>query len=128
MISYIGVFAATYVTVQIVTFTECDPFDHYWTVLPDPGIFYPFARTFLPIEFSCSLNNLLLTRTTGICCQAQLQLIVLGMSPSGKGHITFRCNGSNVRNFLGVLNIITDLMLIVLPIPILVMVKRSGLE
>ncbi|KAJ6078656.1 hypothetical protein N7467_008409 [Penicillium canescens] len=77
MISYIGIFAATYVTVQIVTFTECDPFNHYWIVLPDPGI----------------------------CCQAQLQLIVLG-----------------------VLNVITDLMLIALPIPILVLVKRSTVE
>ncbi|KAJ6043411.1 uncharacterized protein N7446_001610 [Penicillium canescens] len=77
MISYIGIFAATYVTVQIVTFTECDPFNHYWIVLPDPGI----------------------------CCQAQLQLIVLG-----------------------VLNVITDLMLIALPIPILILVKRSTVE
>lgn len=41
MISYIGIFAATYVTVQIVTFTECDPFNHYWIVLPDPGM--PFS-------------------------------------------------------------------------------------
>ncbi|CAG8040586.1 unnamed protein product [Penicillium salamii] len=77
MISYTGIFAATYAVVQIVTFTECDPFNHYWIVLPDPGI----------------------------CCQAQLQLIVLG-----------------------VLNIITDLMLIALPIPILVLVKRSTAE
>ncbi|KAJ5280480.1 hypothetical protein N7478_005852 [Penicillium angulare] len=77
MISYIGIFAATYATVQIVTFTECDPFNHYWMVLPDPGT----------------------------CCQAQLQLIVLG-----------------------VLNIVTDLMLIALPIPILVLVKRSTVE
>ncbi|CAI7665756.1 unnamed protein product [Penicillium pancosmium] len=78
MISYVGVFAATYLTVQIVTFTECDPFSNYWLVYPgDPGV----------------------------CCQAQLQLIVLG-----------------------VLNIITDLMLIALPIPILVMVKRSTIE
>jgi hypothetical protein len=38
MIAYIGIFAATYATVQIVTFTECDPFNHYWIVLPDPGI------------------------------------------------------------------------------------------
>ncbi|KAJ5439086.1 uncharacterized protein N7458_010084 [Penicillium daleae] len=77
MISYIGIFAATYVAVQIVTFTECDPFNHYWIVLPDPGT----------------------------CCQAQLQLIVLG-----------------------VLNIITDVMLIAMPIPILVLVKRSIVE
>ncbi|KAL5361126.1 hypothetical protein BJX96DRAFT_81522 [Aspergillus floccosus] len=77
MISYIGIFAATYVAVQIVTFTECDPFNHYWMVLPDPGK----------------------------CCQAQVQLIVLG-----------------------VLNVITDVMLIAMPIPILVMVKRSIIE
>lgn len=38
MISYIGIFAVTYIVVQIVTFTECDPFNHYWIVLPDPGI------------------------------------------------------------------------------------------
>ncbi|KAJ5351114.1 hypothetical protein N7452_000088 [Penicillium brevicompactum] len=75
--SYVGVFAATYVAVQTVTFTECDPFNHYWLVLPDPGI----------------------------CCQAQLQLIVVG-----------------------VLNVITDLMLIALPIPILILVKRSTVE
>jgi hypothetical protein len=56
MISYVGIFAATYITVQIVTFTECDPFSNYWLVFPgDPGV----------------------------CCQAQLQLIVLGMSPLG---------------------------------------------
>ncbi|KAJ5976848.1 hypothetical protein N7501_000190 [Penicillium viridicatum] len=79
MISYIGVFAATYIIVQIVTFTECDPFNHYWIVMPDPGK----------------------------CSQAQLQLIVL---------------------VSGVLNVITDIMLIALPIPILVMVKRSAIE
>ncbi|CAG8889593.1 unnamed protein product [Penicillium egyptiacum] len=77
MISYVGIFATTYITVQIVTFTECNPFNHYWMVLPDPGT----------------------------CCQAQLQLIVLG-----------------------VFNVITDLMLIALPIPILVLVKRSTVE
>ncbi|GIJ90360.1 hypothetical protein Asppvi_009314 [Aspergillus pseudoviridinutans] len=77
VISYISIFLATYVIVQIVTFTECDPFNHYWIVLPDPGT----------------------------CCQAQLQLIVLG-----------------------VLNVITDVMLIAMPIPILVVVKRSTVE
>lgn len=41
MISYSGIFAVTYITVQIVTFTECDPFKNYWTVLPDPGIVFP---------------------------------------------------------------------------------------
>ncbi|KAE8335785.1 hypothetical protein BDV24DRAFT_155705 [Aspergillus arachidicola] len=62
--TYVFIFAATYVTVQIVTFTECNPFDHYWIVLPDPGV----------------------------------------------------------------LNIVTDLMLIVLPVPLLVKVKRPLLE
>lgn len=47
MISYIGIFAATYATVQIVTFTECDPFNHYWMVLPDPGISSLFRFHFI---------------------------------------------------------------------------------
>lgn len=71
MISYIGIFAATYVTVQIVTFTECDPFKHYWIVLPDPG--RPFSLIFPSCPFHPLTNS-------GTCCQAQLQLIVLGMS------------------------------------------------
>jgi hypothetical protein len=71
MIAYIGIFAATYVTVQIVTFTECDPFNHYWIVFPDPGM--PFSLPF----FSCPFHPL---TNSGTCCQAQLQLIVLGMS------------------------------------------------
>lgn len=49
--TYIAVFAATYVTVQIVTFTECDPFNHYWIVLPDPGIYL----------FFFSLSHIILT-------------------------------------------------------------------
>jgi len=49
MIVYIGIFAATYITVQIVTFTECDPFNHYWIVLPDPGIsFSLFYKSVVP--------------------------------------------------------------------------------
>lgn len=81
MILYIGIFAATYVTVQIVTFTECDPFNHYWIVLPDPGISFPLSFYFLCLKHLTLIN-------AGICCQAQLQLIVLGMS-SGR---LFQCN------------------------------------
>ncbi|KAA8644967.1 hypothetical protein EYZ11_004499 [Aspergillus tanneri] len=77
LLVYMGLFAATYVTVQVVTFTECDPFNHYWQVLPDPGT----------------------------CSRAQLQLIVVG-----------------------VLNVVTDAMLIALPLPVLIMVKRSMME
>lgn len=39
----------------------------------------------------------------------------------------FQCNTSNIV-VSGVLNVITDIMLIALPIPILVMVKRSAIE
>ncbi|KAL1621643.1 hypothetical protein SLS56_009113 [Neofusicoccum ribis] len=64
---FLAIFAATYITVQVVTFSECDPFHLYWQVLPDPG--------------SCS--------------QAQVQLLTLG-----------------------ILNIVTDAMLMALPVPI----------
>lgn len=36
---YLAFFFATYVVVQVITFTECNPFDHYWQVLPAPGRF-----------------------------------------------------------------------------------------
>ncbi|RAO72291.1 uncharacterized protein BHQ10_008303 [Talaromyces amestolkiae] len=74
LITYLAIFGATYLTVQIVTFIECKPFYLYWQVVPDPGT----------------------------CVEAQLQLIVLG-----------------------VLSIITDIMLIALPIPVIILVKRS---
>lgn len=112
MISYFGIFAVTYIIVQTVTFTECDPFNHYWIVLPDPGITFPL---FFVLDL---LTN------AGLCCQAQLQLIVLG-KPSRR---SFQCNTSNTLISPGVLNVITDLMLIALPIPILIMVKRSAIE
>jgi hypothetical protein len=119
MISYIGIFAATYVTVQIVTFTECDPFNHYWMVLPDPGI-PPLLPSFMfTFTFIYFLTNV------GICCRAQLQLIVLGMPSIWK---IVSMHSSNIVVSSGVLNVITDIMLIALPIPILVLVKRSTIE
>ncbi|KAK7415749.1 hypothetical protein QQX98_005662 [Neonectria punicea] len=72
--SYLVVFAATYVTTQVVTFTECKPFHLYWQVVPDPGD----------------------------CAKAQTQLIVVG-----------------------VLNIITDFMLLVLPMPLVISLKTA---
>ncbi|KAK0664090.1 hypothetical protein DIS24_g536 [Lasiodiplodia hormozganensis] len=65
--SFYVVFAGTYIAVQVVTFSECNPFHLYWQVLPYPGT----------------------------CSQAQTQLLTLG-----------------------VLNIITDIMLMALPVPI----------
>lgn len=37
MISFLIVFFITYVTIQVVTFSECKPFHLYWQVVPDPG-------------------------------------------------------------------------------------------
>ncbi|KAF2820544.1 hypothetical protein CC86DRAFT_304707 [Ophiobolus disseminans] len=67
--SYSVVFFATWTAAQIVGFTECDPFNLYWQVIPAPGK----------------------------CVQAQVQLVVLG-----------------------VLNIVTDIMLLALPLPTLI--------
>jgi hypothetical protein len=53
MLSYLFVFAASYIVVQVVTFTECRPLHLYWQVNPDPGK----------------------------CSQAQVQLITLGKCP-----------------------------------------------
>lgn len=89
--SYLFVFAGSYVAVQVVTFTECNPFDHYWIVLPDPGT----------------------------CTEAQVQLITLGKLP----HVPRECGMLMILQ--GVLNIITDVMLIVLPLPVLAKLKRS---
>ncbi|KAK5787868.1 hypothetical protein VI817_010365 [Penicillium citrinum] len=113
--TYIAVFAATYVTVQIVTFTECDPFNHYWIVLPDPGIYlFFFSLSHIILTFRVNFFNSSLIHI-GTCCQAQLQLIVLDLTL-----LTLRS--------IGVLNVVTDLMLIALPIPVLVLVKRSTIE
>lgn len=40
MRAYLAFFLATYVVVQVITFTECNPFNHYWTILPDPGVYH----------------------------------------------------------------------------------------
>lgn len=115
MISYTGIFAATYAVVQIVTFTECDPFNHYWIVLPDPGEFFPL-QVFLVIFVNKTRHML------------------PGTAPIDRSrYVLFcgkylQCKTSNRRSSPGVLNIITDLMLIALPIPILVLVKRSTAE
>lgn len=61
MISFLVIFAATYIVVQVVTFAECRPLELYWRVLPDPGN----------------------------CSQAQVQLITLGEEtfPLKEGHL-----------------------------------------
>lgn len=118
MISYIGIFAATYVTVQIVTFTECDPFNHYWIVLPDPGM--PFSLCvfiFASISPSNKFRHMLsgtasVDRSRYVCWKRRSNIIPL--------------ISSSLQS--GVLNVITDVMLIAMPIPILVLVKRSAAE
>ncbi|KIN08869.1 hypothetical protein OIDMADRAFT_108191 [Oidiodendron maius Zn] len=73
-----GMLAATYVVIQVVTFTDCRPLYLYWQVEPDPD------------------------RPVGLCSQARDQLITLVA-----------------------LNIATDIMLIGLPMPSLISVRRS---
>jgi hypothetical protein len=117
MISYIGIFAATYVTVQIVTFTECDPFKHYWIVLPDPGM--PFSLPFFSVSISPS---------------NKFRHMLPGTAPVDRSRYVCRNGHFNTIPLtfsflqLGVLNVITDIMLIAMPIPILVLVKRSTVE
>ncbi|KAL1891235.1 hypothetical protein Cpir12675_005053 [Ceratocystis pirilliformis] len=62
--------AVTFAAVFISIFAECQPFNHYWQVLPDPG---------------------------GRCRQGYVQMLVTGLC-----------------------NIFTDLMLVIIPIPIIV--------
>ncbi|KAM5475741.1 hypothetical protein MauCBS54593_001433 [Microsporum audouinii] len=61
--------AATFIAVLITTLTECQPFDHYWQVTPDPG---------------------------PQCRQGYAQLITMGTC-----------------------NVVTDLLLVMFPIPII---------
>lgn len=69
-----GTLIATFVAVVISDLAECQPFSHYWQVLPDPG---------------------------GRCRQGYAQLLTLA-----------------------VCNVLTDLLLVIFPIPIIL---RSGL-
>ncbi|KAE9366783.1 hypothetical protein N431DRAFT_495177 [Stipitochalara longipes BDJ] len=72
--AYWGILGATYVVIQVVTFTDCRPVYLYWQVVPDPGT----------------------------CSEALGQLIILGA-----------------------LNIFTDILLIILPMPALFEIRRS---
>lgn len=72
--SFSLVFLGTYVACQVTTFTECRPVRLYWQLLPDPGP----------------------------CAEAQLQLLVVGIT-----------------------NIVTDLMLLILPLPLVFKMKAD---
>lgn len=71
---YWAILAATYIVIQVVTFTDCRPLYLYWQVVPDPGT----------------------------CSEALGQLIVLEA-----------------------INIFTDILLIILPMPALLGIRRS---
>ncbi|KAH8819439.1 hypothetical protein F5884DRAFT_848762 [Xylogone sp. PMI_703] len=71
---YWFILAATYVVIQVVTFTDCRPIYLYWQVVPDPGT----------------------------CSEALGQLIILGA-----------------------LNIFTDVLLIIIPIPVFINIRQS---
>ncbi|RFU24348.1 hypothetical protein B7463_g11990, partial [Scytalidium lignicola] len=68
------ILGATYIVIQVVTFTDCRPLHLYWQVVPDPGT----------------------------CSEALGQLIIIGA-----------------------LNIFTDVLLIVLPIPVLAGIRQT---
>jgi hypothetical protein len=51
------VLAATYVTVTIVTFSECRPFHRYWQINPDPGeCTHAYTQLFLQGSFNIALD------------------------------------------------------------------------
>lgn len=89
---YWGVLGATYIVIQVVTFTDCRPLRLYWQVMPDPGM------TIISLSATSLLTNF-----KGNCSQAVGQLLVVGG-----------------------LNIFTDIILIILPLPALLKIKRSG--
>lgn len=90
--AYWGILGATYIVIQVVTFTDCHPLRLYWQVMPDPG---------KPISLLITTSSL--TTFKGTCSQAVGQLLVVGG-----------------------LNIFTDIILIILPLPALLKIKRSG--
>ena len=38
--TFYGVFAITYIAAMIGVFVECQPFEKYWQIAPDPGSWY----------------------------------------------------------------------------------------
>ncbi len=84
--AYLLFFFGTYVVVQVITFTECYPFDHYWIVLPDPGASSALSDHSLPElmmlplpqeavlrrRFSLSLSafSALSRMLCSLCCQS----------------------------------------------------------
>lgn len=93
MISYIGKFAATYVTVQVVTFTECNPFSHYWIVLPDSGMLFSLSLFFrdhrASMIFAFVKSDLCGVRLAGILCNTPI--------PHRTHHTTPRQVPTNLR-------------------------------
>jgi hypothetical protein len=88
---YWAILAATYVVIQVVTFTDCRPLYLYWQVVPNAGS----CPSHCPPQ-ACDSPKV------GTCSQALGQLIILGA-----------------------LNIFTDILLIVLPMPTLLSIQRS---
>ena len=93
--SFLAVFFATYVACQVSTFIECRPIHLYWQVVPDPGMSMVLSSP------SCQSSRLTFSRP-GSCAQAQVQLVVVGVT-----------------------NIITDVMLLILPLPLVLRMKAA---
>lgn len=100
--SILVIFFGTYAACQISTFVECTPIELYWQLVPDPGMFSLFllslSQTCSPKHWPSHGSNHKLTfegNLLGSCVKAQLQLIVVGVT-----------------------NIVTDFILLMLPLPI----------
>lgn len=94
---YWATLAVTFVAAFAMTFVECHPFKLYWQVVPHPGPSSPSPVVPLPRLFTHALTTI----TTGNCSKGSLQLLVFS-----------------------ILNMLTDVMLIILPLPQLFRIKR----
>lgn len=93
---YWATMGVTFVASLVMGFVECHPFDKYWVVIPDPGKQHCSPSCQVPLS---SPTNWL--RDAGTCAAGSLQLIVFS-----------------------ILEMFTDLMLMVLPVRYLIKIQR----
>lgn len=84
---YMLVFFATYVAVQVITFTECRPFRLYWQVVPDPGmtsrsLLVPYSQCCYCLAVSGSLKGKSLTSPQVLARKHQFNFSPLESSTS----------------------------------------------
>ena len=98
-------FTSSYIAVLVTTLAECSPIKLNWQVFPDPGELpstAPHSARASSFRTGCYSLTFRPDLPPGDCIEAQLSLLTLG-----------------------ILNIVTDVMLLILPIPILAMLRVS---